>query len=224
MGKIINIKDMTKPSLLYFDLNGRAIASRLLLKHKGIDFDDKHPEDGKWPELKAEFPQRGGLPWYTDEKGTVYTQSQSILRALAKQHGYASDNAWVQYESDYTIDVLNDAGATPGFIQTFFKGTDATDDERTSTKNAITKALDILDARWADGRKYSAGDQITAADFQLLGTDVGLFSNEGGKNPDFNKAINEEVKKRANVSRVIGQVRGENGLDDYIKGLPKRSL
>ena len=174
------------PKVLYFGLWGRGAASRLLLKHKGIEFDDQNPgkDDIKaWPELKAEFPNRGGLPWYTNDKGEVFTQSQSILRALAAEHGYTADGAWGEYESNYTIDVLNDASSTPGFTGTFFAGDDATEEAKTKAKEVVCKALDILDARWADGRKYCAGDKVTAGDFQLLANDVGLMNNvDGAKN------------------------------------------
>ena len=56
------------PKLLYFKLHGRGLKIRLLLKHAGINWTEEHPDDGDkkpWAELKAEFPDRGGLPWLT---------------------------------------------------------------------------------------------------------------------------------------------------------------
>ena len=56
------------PKLLYFKLHARGLKIRLLMKHAGINFTEEHPgDDGQkqWPELKAEFPDRGGLPWLT---------------------------------------------------------------------------------------------------------------------------------------------------------------
>ena len=44
-----------------------------------------------------------------------------------------------------------------------------------------------------------------------------MSNTEHGKNPEFNKELNEEMKKRTNVKRIIDKVRGEAGLDDYIK-------
>ena len=106
------------PKVLYFPLNGLGLSIRLLLKHKGVAFDDQHPGEGDvkpWPELKAEFPLRGGLPWYTNDDGKVFTQSMSILRALADEHGYTAGTPWGEYESNYTIDVFGDCTATQGF-------------------------------------------------------------------------------------------------------------
>ena len=79
------------PKLLYFKLNGRGLKIRLLLKHAGINFSDEFPGEGDWKEwkdLKAENPERGGLPWFTDANGKVFNQSDAILRALAQQAGY----------------------------------------------------------------------------------------------------------------------------------------
>merc|ERR1712151_720417 len=105
----------------------------------------------------------------------------------------------------------------PDFGPTFFKGAEATDDQRKNCKDATIKFLDTLEKRFADGRKYCSGAQIAAGDFQLLALDAGIFSNTESKNPAFNKELGEELAKRTNVKRIIDQVRGENGLDDYIK-------
>ena len=148
----------------------------------------------------------------------------SILRALAEEHGYTAGTPWGDYESNYTIDVLADAGATQGFIQTFFADA-PTEEQKTTAKNAIAKALDILDARWADGRKYAAGDKITAGDFQLLAIDIGLMNNAGGaKCKELSAEILEVRNAHKNVVRILDQVRGENGLDEWIKSLPPASL
>ena len=74
------------PKLLYFGLHGRALKIRMLCKHANIAFSDENPEKNgwkAWPELKAEFPTRGGLPWWTADDGKVFTQSDAILKALA---------------------------------------------------------------------------------------------------------------------------------------------
>ena len=218
---------MSKPTVLYFPLWGRGAAIRFLLKHKGVDFVDAKPGQGDvkpWPELKAEHPQRGGVPWYTNEEGKVMTQSMSILRALAGQHGYQADGPWGEYESNYTIDVLADCNQTQGFVGTFFNDA-ATDENKTTVKTAIEKALGILDARWADGRKHAAGDKVTCADFCILANDCGVLNNEAGaKHKDLAKEILEIRNKYTNVVRVIDNIRGENGLDEFIKAQPAGSL
>ena len=146
------------PKLLYWQCNARAVPIRLLLTHAGIAFDDEHPGEGKWPELKAANPERGGLPWYTDDNGKVYSQSNAILRSLAAQAGYKSDETWVQYECDWLFETFVDCKENAGFMPPFYKGDEANDEDRTKCLNLIIKCLDSLEGRFSDNRKYCAGD------------------------------------------------------------------
>ena len=93
------------PTLSYFDLRGRAEASRLLLCDLGVAFTDHRvtsPEE--WDVLKREVPF-GGLPRYQDGRAEL-TQSHAILRFLARAHGLVGadspgDDApatWVAYD------------------------------------------------------------------------------------------------------------------------------
>ena len=78
------------------------------------------------------------------------------------------------------------------------------------------KSLDTLEARFKDGRKYCAGDQITAADFKLLSVVVAMVENPHGKVPAFNQSIAAEYEKSPNVKRIMETVKSENGLAAYI--------
>ena len=85
-----------------------------------------------------------------------------------------------------------------------------------------TKFLDTLEARFADSRKYVAGEQITAADFYLVGAHVGCLANPSGRGPEFSAAVTEEFNKRTNVKRIVDQVRSEKGLNEYIAALEEK--
>ena len=64
------------PSLLYFDIGGRAMPMRLLLTHAGVSFEDKTTswdDDTEWKQIKEQFPDRGGVPWFIDDNGKVFT-------------------------------------------------------------------------------------------------------------------------------------------------------
>ena len=195
------------PKVLYFGLWAKGAAIKLLLTHAGVAFTEETPGKGEtkpWPELKAAHPQRGGVPWYTNDKDEVLTQSKSILRALAAEQGYVAATPWQEYESNFTMDVLDDMHAADGFIKSFFAGADLTEEMKTKSLGHIKRALDILEERFADGRKYVAGDKITSGDFELVGRDAGVFSNlTGAKNAEFAKAINEEYLKHPNVARIV---------------------
>ena len=156
------------PKLTYFAAHGRGSASRLLMKHAGKQWVDQHPgQDGipAWPELKAANPLRGGLPWYEDDNGKVHNQSKAILKGLAWEAGYKSDDPWVTYESEWVFEVMGDFQAKDGSIAPFFKGDDATDEMRQKSIECFKAMFDTLEDHFKDGRKYCAGAQITAADF-----------------------------------------------------------
>ena len=102
------------------------------------------------------------------------------------------------------------------FILPFYLGDQANDEQRTASLNLITKCFDLIEGRFSDNRKYCAGDQLTAADFGLLGLNVGFFSNPNLKTPAFGESIRAELDKRPNVKRVMANLRGEKGLDAYI--------
>jgi glutathione S-transferase len=77
---------MGPPTLSYFELRGRAEASRLLLGDLGVEFIDRRvtsPEE--WAALKREVPF-ASLPRYQDDRVDL-TQSHAILRYLARTHG-----------------------------------------------------------------------------------------------------------------------------------------
>ena len=124
----------------------------------------------------------------------------------------------MQYESDWVFEVFQDY-SKPEFMTPFFKGQDATDEERNASKELFCKLMDTLEDRFKDGRKYCAGDQITASDFKLLASVVGCVENPKGRNQAFNDALNSEYVKRVNVKRICETVKGENGLAAYIEEL-----
>ena len=101
----------------------------------------------------------------------------------------------------------------------FFKGPEASDEDRAKCLELIKKFLDTIEERCKDGRKYFAGAQITACDFKVLASTVGFFENPNGKVPEFNQAMNEEYCKHENVKRICETLKSENGLAAYIQEL-----
>ena len=119
--------------------------------------------------MKEEFPERGGLPWYIDSNGKVFTQSCAIIRALAAQHGYVADDAFKQYQVDYIFEVLHDTREKfefflPQFNAAFGKPA-ASEEEKAKSIEMHTKLLGQLENIAKDGRKYFGGEKPSAADF-----------------------------------------------------------
>jgi glutathione S-transferase len=86
---------VTKPTLTYFHLLGRAELPRALLEDAGVDYDFVAVTN--WPERKAQLIAEdklafGQLPLY-EEPGLTLVQTTAIARYLARKHGYNGTNA-----------------------------------------------------------------------------------------------------------------------------------
>ncbi|ELR16918.1 glutathione stransferase [Acanthamoeba castellanii str. Neff] len=86
---------VTKPTLTYFHLLGRAELPRALLEDAGVDYDFVAVTN--WPESKAQLIAEGKLafgqlPLY-EEPGLTLVQTTAIARYLARKHGYNGTNA-----------------------------------------------------------------------------------------------------------------------------------
>ena len=90
-------------------------------------------------------------------------------------------------------------------------------EDNTKAMECLCKLLDALEERFKDGRKYCAGDQLTASDFKLLNTVCAFIENPNGKFQDQFDAYNVEYKKRTNVKRIVDSLKKENGLEAYIE-------
>jgi glutathione S-transferase len=159
-----------KPTLSYFELRGRAEASRLLLCDLGVTFIDHRvtsPEE--WDALRREVPF-GGLPRYRDERVEL-TQSHAILRYLARVHGLVGadgppveDDAlsWVVY--DEIQEVLAEAQE---HLWRFAWEADYRSNKRNYADGILRLFLGALQ-RWYSGHgggEYWVGDTVSHIDY-----------------------------------------------------------
>ena len=94
--------------LLYFDAGGRAEAIRAMLYHANFQFEDVRLSWPEFAQMKAagHFPL-GSIPVW-EEDGTVYPQSNAILRMLAMRLGYYSQDHTTCWEIDSMMDFCED--------------------------------------------------------------------------------------------------------------------
>ncbi len=76
------------PKLVYFPLGGRAEMIRFLLIHAKVQFDDIRLSFPEFGAAKGEGKYAEGLPVWTSDDGHEMNQSNAILRALGREHGY----------------------------------------------------------------------------------------------------------------------------------------
>ena len=207
---------MTKPNLLYFPLMGRAIPIELLLVHAKVEYTRTAPgEDGNkaWGELKAEFPERGGLPWYTNEQGKVMSQHKAVLKALAQQHGYVSNDPAITFETEWVFETHQDLFEK--IRGKAFGAPDPTSDDGKECVEGMGKFFEALEKRAADGRKYVSGNSPTAADFIVLPIMIASIDNPNAKNPELAKAFRAELDKRPKIAAILANLKKENGIEAY---------
>ena len=99
---------MSEGTLFYFPLHFRAGPSRMLLKHKGIEYENKMIPQEEWPAIKETMPG-GSMPiWQATGSELKLSQSMAILHHLGFKYDYLAkhkDHVWRQ---EHAIECFND--------------------------------------------------------------------------------------------------------------------
>ena len=76
-----------KPTLGYWGIKGRGHGPRSLLKHLGVEFNDKRYSSGEeWGADKATLPmQYPNLPYYIDGD-VAHSETMSIMRSICRKY------------------------------------------------------------------------------------------------------------------------------------------
>merc|ERR1712127_491931 len=106
------VRNMPAVKLTYFNLRARAEPARLILAQAGVSYEDNRlpaPWDdmAPWTALKPNTPF-GQLPTLCVD-GQEFSQSMTIARYLANEHGLAGKNALENGLMDEIVDALSDS-------------------------------------------------------------------------------------------------------------------
>ena len=63
--------------------------------------------------------------------------------------------------------------------------------------------------RWADGRQFAAGNNITAADYAFLAHNTMIHGNTGLKNPSIATKIAEQTTGSVHAARVLNNIKAQ---------------
>ncbi|XP_069101154.1 glutathione S-transferase-like [Argopecten irradians] len=100
-----------KYTVTYFDLQGRAEATRLALSAAGVDFKDVRVTREEFQTMKPTLPQ-GQLPImeveFADGKKTTFWQSGAMCRFVAREHGLYGDTNEEMTMVDLVLGTLDD--------------------------------------------------------------------------------------------------------------------
>jgi len=166
-----------KPTLGYWSIRGLAEPVRMLLCHKGIEFEDKHydclkKEGGGWDvscwhgetgdkvKLLAGGMLYPNLPYFIDGE-TKISQTNAVLTYCAEKYGLhegfsVQERGLALMHANQVMDVRNAAVG-------HFYGGDHSEEGQKKYKEKITKCFGVFKV----GGGYLLGEKVCAADFHL---------------------------------------------------------
>ncbi|KAH3876559.1 glutathione S-transferase Mu 4-like [Dreissena polymorpha] len=160
------------PTLGYWKIRGLAAPIRLLLTYAGEEFEDVQYESGDGPEfsraawldVKPSFADTfsfPNLPYYIDGDVKI-TQSNAILRTIARKHNLDGESVQEKAEVDMMLDQAMDL--RNGVVRLCYNP----DYEKLKDdyfKN-IQGSLQLFEKR-LNGRNWFGGNKVTVADFPM---------------------------------------------------------
>ena len=202
--------------LTYFDIYAKAEATRMLLTHAKVDFEDCRIQ---FPEMAAMKPdlEFGQLPLF-EHDGKKMSQSNSILRFVGKTYGYFPADHYQQYLVESTQDAVDDLYMK--LVKFHFEKNEET---KKVLKEEAIKFLTIFVGAFEKrllantSQKHLVGDKMTVADFAFAGLAFSAFENEAHPLVTDLKPI---VEANPVVSAYIAHLKED--LKEYLATRPPR--
>ena len=161
-----------KIKLTYFNVRGRAEVSRLMLAHKGVEYEDNRITGDQWKALKPKTPF-GSMP-LLEYNGLELAQSMTIGRFLAREMNLAGKTRTEEAQVDMVVDCIIDLiGAR---IKAVFEKDEKKKAELMEKlkKETVPGAMANLEAILAkNGGKFMVGNDVSLQNLTLL-----LFQDE----------------------------------------------
>ena len=141
-------------------MRGRAEVSRLMLAHKGVDYEDCRITGEQWKELKPKTPF-GGMP-LLQYNGLELAQSMTIARFLARELNLAGKTRCEEAQVDMVVDCIVDLRGA--LVKAVFEKDETKKAELMDKmlKETVTPAMANLEAILAkNGGKYMVGNDVS---------------------------------------------------------------
>ena len=211
------------PKLVYFGMQGRAQAIRYALAAQGAEYEGVDVGFEEWGKLKADgtYGVGNSLPvWVTDD-GKMLNQSIAILRMVCSMGGFVAKSPEEEYDCQWFFDADADWMKADGSMKPIFNA-DADEAAIDKCVEIMAGHLGKIDEKLADGRKYSAGENVTAFDFRLLTISTGICNNETLKVPALGEKLRALWAKHENIVRVEANLKELPNMADAIKAAADR--
>ena len=174
---MVEVQNVPKITLYYFNLHGRGEAIRLLLSHSGIKYKDKRISFLRWiltkSQKKYEFHQ---LPVLQLDK-EYFSQSASILRYLGVLLGYYPIDPVKALEVDMLLDAVAD------YYKLFLSLVHPINKKEKGNIEDLEKAFRVLmnalerRLKDKDDKNFIIGGSLTIVDFAIIGAGISSFIN-----------------------------------------------
>merc|ERR1712012_218549 len=194
-----------KIKLTYFNARGRAEVSRLMLAHKGVDYEDCRITREQWPELKPKTPF-GGIP-LLQYNGLELAQPMTIARFLARELNLAGKTRCEEAQVDMVVDCIVDLFAA--LVKVTFEKDETKKAELAEKmqKEIVPTAMANLEKILAkNGGKHMVGNDVTWADFEVANFFQIVLNAHGEKAFGANKnllALTKKVMEMPNVKAWV---------------------
>ncbi|PFX16267.1 Glutathione S-transferase 1 [Stylophora pistillata] len=177
---------MAQYKLTYFNIRGRAEATRLIFKAAGVEFEDHRISFEDWGALKAtgKFPF-AQLP-VLEFDGEILAQSLSIARYVANVLGLAPATDLLKAKADMLVD--SSADLMEKYVKAHFEKDETRkaklyDDAKAATPGMLKGFQDILKAN-NGGKAFFVGEKLTYADIAVFNMLNHLFVQGKVKVPE----------------------------------------
>ena len=197
---------MSKGTLYYFALHGRASAVRMLLDHAKVEFKDVKYAFEEWPEHKDSMPNKQVPAWQPEGSDVKLGQSSAILHMLGVEHGYYSAVPLEVHAIEFCLEIMNDFVNSKCIYPLFADA--QTPEQLDALKAELEKYYRQLNEHLA-GKKFCAGDRITIADFVTYSGVINMAYNTCHKNKEWNDADREILEKHEHVMKWIAVMQEE---------------
>ena len=158
---------MSTGTLNYFPAHGKAGPIRMLLTHKGIEWEDRLIQMEEWATVKPTMPG-GNVPcWQPAGTELKLGQAYAILRMMGKEYGYLAETPEAIYKQEFAIECFNDYNAKKNYM--FMMGPEISEENQKIWDETIGTLWGKIEKLLAQGdSKFVAGDKMTVADFVLF--------------------------------------------------------
>ncbi len=153
-----------QPTLLYFDIRGRAQPIRMLLSYLNVDFSDRQVTMQEWESVRSTTPFKR-MPVYTDADAEI-PESFAIMNYLGRKYDLCGHSAAERIRCDVTTEAWRDYGNR---IANVFGALSESEEARQRfLKEEQPVLLADLEKYYLENEaraSYWAGDSLTICDF-----------------------------------------------------------